>query len=290
MVVITLEKCPLSLRGDLTKWLQEISLGVYVGQVSARVRDNLWERVCAESKSGRATMVFSAQNEQHLDFRVHNSTWMPVDYDGLKLMLRPNATMPAAANGGTEGFSNASKFGMINGIRTRKGAETIDEYVVVDLETTGLVPEKDEIIEIAALRVIGGHENARYQTLVMCEAELPVAVTNLTGLTNEDLQYGVELEEALNGFLLFVGSSPMVMHNANFDSSFIEAALEFLDIDEMDNECIDTLALAKKKLPVAGGYSLDELAQYLGIETTERHRAMSDCLTTMKVFERLMRL
>ena len=64
MVVITLEKCPLALRGDLTKWLQEISLGVYVGQVSARVRDKLWQRVCEESKNGRATMVYSARNEQ----------------------------------------------------------------------------------------------------------------------------------------------------------------------------------------------------------------------------------
>lgn len=90
MVVITLEKCPLALRGDLTKWLQEISLGVYVGQVSARVRDRLWQRVCEESKSGRATMVYSARNEQHLNFRVHNTSWEPIEYDGLKLMMRPS--------------------------------------------------------------------------------------------------------------------------------------------------------------------------------------------------------
>lgn len=290
MVVITLEKCPLSLRGDLTKWLQEISLGVYVGQVSARVRDNLWERVCTEAKSGRATMVFSAQNEQHLDFRVHNSAWVPVDFDGLKLMLRPNAAGSAGTSSGMNSFSDASKFDMINSMQARKRAKTIDEYVVVDLETTGLVPEKDQIIEIAALRVIEGHENARYQALVMCEAELPIAITNLTGLTNDDFQHGVELEEAMNGFLLFVGSSPVVMHNANFDSAFIEAALEALDIDEMDNECIDTLALAKKKFPVVSGYGLDELAQMLGIKAADRHRAMGDCLTTMRVFEKLMRI
>lgn len=58
MIVVVLEKCPLALRGDLTKWLQEISLGVYVGRVSARVRDELWNRICKECKTGRATMVF----------------------------------------------------------------------------------------------------------------------------------------------------------------------------------------------------------------------------------------
>lgn len=68
MVIVVLEKCPLSLRGDLTKWLQEVSLGVYVGRVSARVRDELWKRICEECKSGRATMVFPARNEQHFDF------------------------------------------------------------------------------------------------------------------------------------------------------------------------------------------------------------------------------
>lgn len=68
MVVVVLEKCPLALRDDLTKWLQEISLGVYVGRVSARVRDELWKRICEECKGGRATMVFSARNEQHFDY------------------------------------------------------------------------------------------------------------------------------------------------------------------------------------------------------------------------------
>lgn len=84
MVVVVLEKCPLSLRGDLSKWLQEISPGVYAGHVSARVRDKLWERVCEEAKSGRATMVFSARNEQHMDFRVHNTLWEPIDFDGFE--------------------------------------------------------------------------------------------------------------------------------------------------------------------------------------------------------------
>ena len=90
MVVLTVIDCPVGLRGDLTKWLLEISTGVFVGRVSARVRDNLWERVKEFSKDGRATMVYSTYNEQRFDFRLHNSQWEPIDFDGLKLILRPS--------------------------------------------------------------------------------------------------------------------------------------------------------------------------------------------------------
>ena len=73
MVVITLTDCPPALRGDLTKWLFEINVGVYVGQVSARVRDELWKRIIDNVKVGRVTMVYQTNNEQRIGFRVHNS-------------------------------------------------------------------------------------------------------------------------------------------------------------------------------------------------------------------------
>jgi CRISPR-associated protein Cas2 len=90
MIVISMTDCPVGLRGDLTKWLLEINTGVFVGQVSARVRDRLWERITETTKEGRVTMVFNTNNEQRLDFRVHNGTWEPIDFDGIKLMLRPS--------------------------------------------------------------------------------------------------------------------------------------------------------------------------------------------------------
>lgn len=74
MVVITMTKCPPRLRGDLSKWLSEINVGVYVGHVNAKVRDGLWRRVCENIKEGQATMVYTASNEQHMSFRVHNTS------------------------------------------------------------------------------------------------------------------------------------------------------------------------------------------------------------------------
>ncbi len=89
MIVLIVSNCPPSLRGNLTKWLLEISVGVFVGRLSARVRDELWERTVTSIGSGKAMMVFERINEQHLDFRLHNCDWSIEDFDGLKLTLKP---------------------------------------------------------------------------------------------------------------------------------------------------------------------------------------------------------
>ena len=84
--------CPPKLRGDLSKWRLEINTGVYVGHVNARVREALWQRICENIRDGQATMVFTTNNEQHMDFYVHNTSWKPVDLDGIKLMKHPDKT------------------------------------------------------------------------------------------------------------------------------------------------------------------------------------------------------
>ena len=89
MIVLYLSACPAGVRGDVTKWLIEIATGVYVGQLSLRTREALWERVCKHAGSGSAVMICSARNEQGFIYYVHNSSWEPVDYDGITLMRRP---------------------------------------------------------------------------------------------------------------------------------------------------------------------------------------------------------
>lgn len=110
MVVIVVTACPVNLRGDLSRWLLEIAPGVFVGHVSARVRDALWDRVVAFAHDGRAIMVHSARNEQHLAFRVHRSSWIPEDCDGLTLMMRPDGSERETLFGARKhGWSNAAK-------------------------------------------------------------------------------------------------------------------------------------------------------------------------------------
>jgi len=88
VIVVVLSVTPERLRGELTRWLLEISTGVYVGHLSARVRDRLWDRIVADVSKGRALMVWSSRNEQHMQFRVHNHAWTVEDFDGVSLMRR----------------------------------------------------------------------------------------------------------------------------------------------------------------------------------------------------------
>lgn len=168
MIVITLTDCPSALRGDLTKWLQEINTGVYVGQVSARVRDELWKRVQENAKFGKATMVFSANNEQRMDFRVHNTLWQPIDFDGLKLMLRPASAHVENPDELPIGYSNASKMRRARRMSSKKNSSKPipEKYVVVDVETTGLSATEHEIIEIGALKISGHKIEEEFHALV----------------------------------------------------------------------------------------------------------------------------
>jgi CRISPR-associated protein Cas2 len=110
LTVVILTAVPPGLRGHLTRWLLELSPGVFVGHISARVRELMWQRVIEFVHDGRALMVYTARNEQRLAFAVHGHDWVPVDYDGISLMRRttvPNYVpvelpRPAAAEQPTE--------------------------------------------------------------------------------------------------------------------------------------------------------------------------------------------
>ena len=136
MIVLHLTDCPPGFKGDLTKWLFEIASGVYVGQVSARVRDKLWLRVQETCRRGRVVMVYNCANTEHrLDFRVHGDTWEPIDFDGIKLMLRPNAPRIRARQSDASSSrirSNASKGRTAKRFSAMRARYPLD-YVVVDL-------------------------------------------------------------------------------------------------------------------------------------------------------------
>lgn len=109
MVVLILTACPAGLRGYLTRWMLEISHGVFVGHVTSRVRELLWTEVCEHAKDGRALMVYAVRGEQRLAFKVHRHDWEPTDFDGIQLMMRP--TEPTPTSGGMRhGWSKASRY------------------------------------------------------------------------------------------------------------------------------------------------------------------------------------
>lgn len=109
MTIIVLTACPERLRGYLTRWLMEVSAGVFVGHVTRRVRDDLWARVVDLVGSGRALMVYSATNEQRLQVVSHGHDWEPEDVEGLVLMRRPSPASAASSERVAErGWSSAA--------------------------------------------------------------------------------------------------------------------------------------------------------------------------------------
>jgi CRISPR-associated protein Cas2 len=112
VTVIVLTNCPTGLRGFLTRWLLEISAGVFVGNPSARIRDVLWNEVQQYAGQGRALLAHTTDNEQGFTFRTHDHTWHPIDHEGVTLIHRPNTAARSHASEPTtapSGWSKAAK-------------------------------------------------------------------------------------------------------------------------------------------------------------------------------------
>ncbi|MFC6081329.1 type I-E CRISPR-associated endoribonuclease Cas2e [Sphaerisporangium aureirubrum] len=109
MTIIVLTNCPSGLRGFLTRWLMEISPGVFIGSPSTRIREALWTEVQQYANTGRALMAHTTNNEQGFTFATHDHKWHPLDHEGLTLIHRPKDTPKVAATPPPSGWSNASK-------------------------------------------------------------------------------------------------------------------------------------------------------------------------------------
>jgi DNA polymerase-3 subunit epsilon/ATP-dependent DNA helicase DinG len=158
--------------------------------------------------------------------------------------------------------------------------------VSLDLETTGLDTERDEIIEIGIVRFRGDEVLEKWSSLIRPQREVPPKITELTGITNDMVRRdGIPLWDGLREAQRVAGNNPIIAHNVMFDLSFTRRLHVF-----QANSAIDTFELAAILIPHAGQYSLSALAKELGIELNGAHRALNDALTAhqlyLKVFER----
>lgn len=291
MVVITLTDCPARLRGDLTKWMLEINTGVYVGNFNSKVRDELWQRICDNIQHGRAVMVYNTNNEQHFGFRTHNSDWVPKDYDGVSLIYRLSREKRQEQSADDKRLSARSTAArMLLAKRKNKSRRkmNIDSCIVLDIETTGIDANKDEIIEIAALKIIDNSVAAEFQSFVKIEGRLPKEIVKLTGITETILDdEGNALGKVLQELIYFAAEYKVICYNAKFDRSFLEVALKKYGHRSMPNQFIDVLALARMRLNL-DNYKLQTVAEYLSIAQKPSHRALEDCRVTWEVFSKLM--
>lgn len=176
--------------------------------------------------------------------------------------------------------------------RDHKGKSLVEfpeTYVVIDIETTGLDPVFDDIIELGALKCENGIPVSQYQTLVNPGYEIDDFIIELTGITNEMLSDAPTIRETLPHFLAFIGDSIVVGHNVNFDINFIYDNAEHLELSTFTNDFVDTMRISRRLYKDLENHKLSTLSKFLGVETPEAHRAIADCSKTQMCFEKMRR-
>ena len=164
----------------------------------------------------------------------------------------------------------------------------LDEFISFDLETTGLNPDKDKITEIAACRFINGEFTEEFTTLINPGIPIPKNITALTGITNKMVENAPSINDALPDFMKFIGSTPLVAQNINFDYNFINKNLQGSNSPFSEIPLYDTLSLARGFIYFYNSFSLGSLCDYYGIKIENAHRASADALCTGKLFVYLL--
>lgn len=279
LTVITLKKTPASLRGDLTKWMQEIATGVYIGNFNTRVRAHLWQRVTENVGVGEATMSYSYRNEIGYRFETWQTDRHVIDYEGIPLVLIPSEEDERPAL--KKGFSRAAHHHQAKKHQSyRSNAHIEPTYVVIDLETDGLDAAQNAIIEIGAVKV-GPEGTQTFSALLAYDGQLPKQIEQLTGIDQTLLDtQGQPLGQVLTAFKAFTGECLLVGYNINFDLRFLQQAFIKCQLTPLANKSIDLKALVKKEKPLLDNYQLQTALQAYGVSEQVQHRALSDAQQT----------
>ncbi|HHV71663.1 MAG TPA: hypothetical protein GXX38_03500 [Clostridia bacterium] len=161
--------------------------------------------------------------------------------------------------------------------------EVYREFVALDLETTGLNPRFDKIIEIGAVKVKNAQIIAKFSSLINPQIEIPRLITDLTGITTEMVKDAPLIEHILPSFLNFIGELPIIAHNINFDLGFIKHNVKKIN-QEICNSTVDTLWICRKMFPQLQDHKLKTITDYLQIKLENHHRAFHDCLAVAEIY------
>ena len=167
-----------------------------------------------------------------------------------------------------------------------KGQALNTEYIVFDIETTGLSQKKNKIIEIGAVKVKDGEEIDRFSEFINPEEPIPYSIEQLTSITDEMVMHAPTVDVILPKFLEFCGDDIVVAHNAAFDTGFIKKNAKDLGM-KFDNTIMDTMTLSHVLLPELGKFTLDRVCKALNVKNEHHHRAVDDANATAKIFVKL---
>lgn len=168
-------------------------------------------------------------------------------------------------------------------VYNEKSMDLNGDFVVFDIETTGLKAKFHELIEVAGVKVSGGKIVERFSEFVKPETPILPHITELTKITNEMVSGADDAKNVLSRFLEFAEGSVLVAHNANFDVGFLKRYAEKVNIP-FDFCYVDTLGLSRKLVTNIKRHRLDRVAKALGIPFEGHHRAINDAEVTAKIF------
>lgn len=193
-------------------------------------------------------------------------------------------------HGVVQAFPDAFKAKGKDGIKVLYGVEAYlydtpldDTIVVFDIETTGLDSRTEAITEIGAVKVKDREIIDTFETFVNPGKPIPANITELTGITDKMVADAPPISEAFEAFCEFVGDSAVIAHNAKFDVGFMQSAAKKLG-KTFNNMVLDTLELSRFLQPELSRHKLDIIAEHLGIENGNHHRAVNDATVTAKIW------
>ena len=165
----------------------------------------------------------------------------------------------------------------------------IKTYVALDLETTGLNPATDRIIEIGAVKVVEGEVVSTLSTLIDPQVPISFRVSELTGIDASMIAGQPVIDDLITDILEFTEDLPILGHNIIFDYSFLKKAAVNNRLT-FEKDGIDTLKMARRILPELEHRGLEYLCGYFGIRPEKSHRAMDDAISAMKIYEKLFEI
>lgn len=167
-----------------------------------------------------------------------------------------------------------------------KGKSLIEipsDYTLIDIETTGLISFRDEIIELSAIKVRNNQIIEEFSSLVKPEGKIEGYITELTGITNAMVKNAPNIKEIIEKYISFIGDDIVVGYNVNFDINFIYDYYKYHFDKEFKNQYVDLMRICKKlcKLP---NHKLKTVAEHYGISIEGHHRGLNDCKIELEVF------
>lgn len=160
------------------------------------------------------------------------------------------------------------------------------DYIVIDLEMTGLNPKRDAVLEVGAVKIRGKKRVEELNFFVNPGCAIRQEVTALTGITEEMVRNGIPAQEAIHRVAEFTEGEILVGHNVIFDYSFLKQ-LAVNERISFERKAVDTLKLARRFLQEPPQKTLDSLCEYFGIKRARNHRALEDARATQELYELL---